>query len=96
MDRPPDFLPTVSVTVDPSPPNPPPQPPSASSGAHDWSPSDPVKLFVGQVPKHFEEDDLRPYLEPYGQIQELLILRNRATRMHKGNICFFFVLHNVI
>lgn len=96
MDRPPDFLPTVSVTVDPSPPNPPPQPPSASSGAHDWSPSDPVKLFVGQVPKHFEEDDLRPYLEPYGQIQELLILRNRATRMHKGNICSFFVLHNII
>jgi CUG-BP- and ETR3-like factor len=51
----------------------------------EWPPSsESVKLFVGQVPKHFEEEDLRPYLERYGPIQELTILRHRATRMHKG------------
>ena len=45
---------------------------------------DAIKLFVGQVPKSFEEKDLRPYLEPYGAIHELLILRDKMSHAHKG------------
>ena len=45
---------------------------------------DTIKLFVGQVPKTFEEKDLRPYLEQYGPIQELSILRDKITKIHKG------------
>ena len=45
---------------------------------------DAIKLFVGQVPKSFEEKDLRPYLEPYGAIHELLILRDKISHAHKG------------
>ena len=37
-----------------------------------------VKLFVGQIPKTWEEDELRPVLEAFGPIEELTVLRDRA------------------
>ena len=45
---------------------------------------DAIKLFVGQVPKNFEEKDLKPYLTPYGTIHELSILRDKINMSHKG------------
>ena len=45
---------------------------------------DAIKLFVGQVPKTFDEKDLRPFLEAYGPIYELTVLRDRLSGAHKG------------
>ena len=45
---------------------------------------DAIKLFVGQVPKTFEEKDLKPYLSPFGKIHELSILRDKLNMTHKG------------
>lgn len=47
--------------------------------------ADAIKLFIGQVPRTWDDKDLRPYFESYGQIHELTVLRDRLTRSHKGN-----------
>jgi RNA recognition motif-containing protein len=47
-------------------------------------PEDPVKLFVGQVPRQMEEAELTKIFSPFGAIKELIILRDRNSGMHKG------------
>ena len=89
-------FPPCSVVVEP-PPRPPTLPsaaqyPSPAAGAAspaslvDPDNSDTIKLFVGQVPKTFEEKDLEPYLLEYGAIHELTILRDRMNGTHKGTL----------
>ncbi|RLN93605.1 hypothetical protein BBJ28_00022169 [Nothophytophthora sp. Chile5] len=46
--------------------------------------SGPVKLFVGQVPRTMEEDDLRPVLEVFGPLEDLVIIRDKLTGAHRG------------
>lgn len=52
-----------------------------------------MKLFVGQVPKNMEEDDLRPFFEKYGPLSSIKILRDRETKNHKG--CAFVTFENL-
>lgn len=44
----------------------------------------PVKLFVGQVPRTMEEDDLRPVLEVFGPLEDLVVIRDKLTGAHRG------------
>ena len=43
-----------------------------------------IKLFVGQIPKTWEEEDIREILEPHGSIRELTVLKDKLSGTHKG------------
>lgn len=47
--------------------------------------TDTIKLFVGQIPRTWDESELRTVLEPFGAIHELTVLRERNSGLHKGS-----------
>ncbi|GER26502.1 RNA binding protein [Striga asiatica] len=46
-----------------------------------------VKLFVGQVPKHMTESQLLAVFEEYARVDEVNVIKDRATRASRG-CCF--------
>ena len=45
---------------------------------------DAIKMFVGQIPKSWDEETFREYLEEFGEIYQLNILRDKVTNDSKG------------
>jgi len=49
---------------------------------------DSVKMFVGQIPRTMEEDELKKMLEEFGPVYQLGIIRDRASGQHRGKYVF--------
>ncbi|XP_076265159.1 CUGBP Elav-like family member 1 isoform X2 [Rhynchophorus ferrugineus] len=48
---------------------------------------DTIKMFVGQVPRSMDENDLRQMFEVYGRVHSINVLRDKASGASKG-CCF--------
>lgn len=44
-----------------------------------------IKLFVGRLPRTLLEDDVRPIFAKFGDVIEVVIIRDRGTSAHKGS-----------
>ena len=53
---------------------------------------DVIKLFVGQIPKHYEREDIEDIMSEFGEIVEISVIRDKITNEHKG--CAFITYTN--
>lgn len=51
--------------------------------------SDTIKMFVGQVPRSMDENDLRRMFEEYGRVHSINVLRDKTTGASKGKFFIF-------
>ena len=45
---------------------------------------DAIKMFVGQIPRSMDENDLRKMFEEFGPVYQLNVLRDKVTGQSKG------------
>lgn len=56
--------------------------------AKDQPDPDNIKMFVGQIPKSWDETQLRKMFEQYGRVHTLNVLRDKVTTMSRGESHF--------
>jgi len=47
-----------------------------------------IKMFVGQIPRTMDEDELRVMFEDYGRVHQINVLRDKVTGQSKGKLAF--------
>ena len=52
---------------------------------------DAIKMFVGQIPRNWDENDLKNLFEEYGPIHSMNILRDKLTTQSKGLYTLFII-----
>lgn len=60
-----------------------------STEQQDLPDPDNIKMFVGQVPRSMDENDLRRMFEEYGRVYSINVLRDKTTGASKGEWIFF-------
>ena len=65
----------------------------------DQNEQDSLKMFVGQIPKNYSENELRSIFAEYGEISQINVLRDKQTNVSKGmykhliNASFVTIVH---
>jgi len=61
---------------------------SGSSGVSNSEQPDPdfIKMFVGQIPRSMDENDLRKMFEEFGRVHQINVLRDKVTGQSKGRV----------
>uniref|UniRef100_A0A665WEY8 Cugbp, Elav-like family member 1 n=1 Tax=Echeneis naucrates TaxID=173247 RepID=A0A665WEY8_ECHNA len=54
---------------------------------------DAIKMFVGQIPRSWSEEQLRELFEPYGAVYEINILRDRSQNPPQSKGCCFITYY---
>ena len=57
---------------------------SSSVNGADQPDPDAIKMFVGQIPRSMDENDLRKMFEVYGQVHQINVLRDKISGQSKG------------
>lgn len=53
-------------------------------------------MFVGQVPKTMDEEQLREMFETYGRVHSINVLRDKLSGQSKGKINFFSFFFTIL
>ena len=53
---------------------------------------DAIKMFVGQIPRSMDENDLRKMFEEFGPVFQLNVLRDKVTSQSKGKRIIWYLL----
>ncbi|KAM8889931.1 CUGBP Elav-like family member 1 isoform 1-T1 [Synchiropus picturatus] len=54
---------------------------------------DAIKMFVGQIPRSWSEDQLRELFEPFGAVYEINVLRDRSQNPPQSKGCCFITYY---
>lgn len=57
---------------------------------------DNIKMFVGQIPKSWDEARLRNMFEQYGRVHTLNVLRDKVTSVSRGELCYECPEYNIL
>ena len=60
---------------------------NSNNDGDDAPDNDAIKMFVGQVPRSMDEDDLKQFFEDFGPVHQLNVLRDKSSGVSRG-CCF--------
>ena len=65
---------------------------AGENGDKNVNDEEPIKLFVGQVPKTMNEEDIFPTFDSFGPLKDVSIIRDKHTQLHRG--CAFVTYYS--
>lgn len=58
----------------------------AQSGGSRQPEPDSIKMFIGQIPRNWSENEVREFFEQYGTIFQVYILRDKISQQSRGKL----------